>query len=136
LQFLQDVGIVVWVDWTLGGRDRIDQLLPGTVMMYRDGRFRYPEEGEYARRGEDTIFLNELYAGVPVASLVGHGYLYLYTYQGRNTFSKNHHFHLSTYSRTAADMRVKADRIREALSHYPIEKPVIVGGRDGPSFVL
>jgi hypothetical protein len=68
--------------------------------------------------------------------LVGHGYLYLYTYHGRNTFSKNHHFHLSTYSRTAADMRVEADRIREALSHYPIEKPVIVGGRDGPSFVL
>jgi glycosyltransferase involved in cell wall biosynthesis len=136
LQFLQDAGIVVWVDWTLGGRDRIDQLLPGTMMMYRDERFRYPEEGEYAMRGEDTLFLNELYAGVPVASLVGHGYLYLYTYHGRNTFSKDHHYHLSTYSRTAADMSVEADRIREALSHYPIEKPVIVGGRDGPSFVL
>jgi glycosyltransferase involved in cell wall biosynthesis len=136
LQYLQDAGIVVWVDWTLGGRERVDQLLPGTVMMHRDERFRYPEEGEYASRGEDTVFINALYGAVPVASLVGHGYLYLYTYHGRNTFSKEHHHHLSTYSRTAADMRGEADRIREALSHYPIEKPVIVGGRDGPSFVL
>jgi glycosyltransferase involved in cell wall biosynthesis len=136
LQFLQDAGIVVWVDWTLGGRERIDQLLPGTVMMHRDDRFRYPEEGQYASRGEDTMFLNALYTTVPVASLVGHGYLYLYTYHGRNTFSKEHHHHLSTYSRTAADMHVEASRIREALSHYPIDRPVIVGGRDGPSFVL
>ena len=79
---------------------------------------------------------NSLYASVPVASLVGHGYLYLYTYHGRNTFSKEHHHHLSTYSRTEAEMHVEADRIREALAHYPIEKPVIVGGRDGPSFVV
>ena len=136
LQFLQDAGLIVWVDWTLGGRERVDQLLPGTVMMHRDERFRYPEEGEYATRGEDTMFLNALYATVPVASLIGHGYLYLYTYHGRNTFSKEHHHHLSTYSRTAADMLGEVDRIREALSHYPIEKPVIVGGRDGPSFVL
>jgi glycosyltransferase involved in cell wall biosynthesis len=136
LQFLQDAGLVVWVDWTLGGRERVDQLLPGTVMMHRDERFRYPEEGEYATRGEDTMFLNALYANVPVASLIGHGYLYLYTYHGRNTFSKEHHHHLSTYSRTAADMLGEVDRIREALSHYPIEKPVIVSGRDGPSFVL
>jgi len=136
LQFLQDAGLVVWVDWTLGGRERVDQLLPGTVMMHRDERFRYPEEGQYASRGEDTMFLNSLYATVPVASLIGHGYLYLYTYHGRNTFSKEHHHHLSTYSRTAADMRIEAERIREALSHYPIERPVVVGGRDGPSFVL
>lgn len=136
LQFLQDDGVVVWVDWTLGGRQRVDQLLPGTVMMHRDDRFRYPETGEYASRGEDTMFLNDLYATVPVASLVGHGYLYLYTYHGRNTFSKEHHHHLSTYSRTAQDMRVESERICEALSHYPIEKPVMVGGRDGPSFVL
>jgi glycosyltransferase involved in cell wall biosynthesis len=136
LQFLQDAGIVVWVDWTLGGRERVEQLLPGTIMMHRDERFRYPEEGQYASRGEDTMLLNELYARVPVASLIGHGYLYLYTYHGRNTFSKEHHHHLSTYSRTAGDMRNEVDRIREALSHYPIEKPVVVGGRDGPSFVL
>jgi hypothetical protein len=98
--------------------------------------FYHPEEGEYSTRGEDTMFLNALYATVPVASLIGHGYLYLYTYHGRNTFSKEHHHHLSTYSRTAADMLGEVDRIREALSHYPIEKPVVVGGRDGPSFVL
>jgi hypothetical protein len=60
----------------------------------------------------------------------------LYTYHGRNTFSQEHHHHLSTYSRDAADVAAAASRIREALSHYPIEKPVTVGGRDGPAFVI
>lgn len=136
LQFLEDAGLVMWVDWTLGRGEGVDQLLPGTLMMHRDRRFRYPEVGPYASRGEDTMFLNQLYAVVPVASLVGYGYLYLYTYHGRNTFSKDHHHNLSTFSRTADAMLAEARQIREALSHYPIPRPVAVVGRDGPAFVV
>jgi glycosyltransferase involved in cell wall biosynthesis len=136
LQFLEDTRAVVWVDWTLGGRSRVDQLLPGTVMMFKDPQFRYPETGEYARRGEDTAFLCSIYETVPVAYLMGMGWLYLYTFHGRNTFSKEHHHRLSTFSRTSSEMRERAETIRRALALYPVAKPVVVSGRDGPAFVL
>jgi hypothetical protein len=136
LQFLDDRRTVVWVDWTLGGRSRVDQLLPGTVMMFKDDRFRYPESGEYARRGEDSAFLDSIYKTIPVASLIGMGHLYLYTFHGRNTFSKEHHHRLSTYSVTASEMKAREETIRCALMHYPIARPVVVAGRDGPAFAL
>jgi glycosyltransferase involved in cell wall biosynthesis len=136
LHYREDDSTVRWVDWTLGGTSVRDRMIPGTLMMFRDDRFRYPETGEAARRGEDSVLLDALCDTVEVSAAKDLGHLYLYTYHGRNTFSKEHHHHLSTYSRTAADMRGEVDRIREALSHYPIEKPVIVSGRDGPSFVL
>src|SRR5262249_10313121 len=93
-QFLDDDRALVWVDWTLGGKSGKDQLLPGTVVMFKDNRFRYPESGPFAQRGEDSALLYQIYDTVPVAAATGLGYLYLYNYHGRNTFDRDHHYRL------------------------------------------
>jgi glycosyltransferase involved in cell wall biosynthesis len=96
LQFLEDDRALVWVDWMLGGQPGRDQLAPGTVMMERDSRFRYPETGPFVRRGEDSAFLWSLYDQARVVPVRGQGHLYLYTYHGRTTFDRERHYRLST----------------------------------------
>ena len=136
LQYLDDNRALVWVDWTLGGRSGRDQLLPGTLMMAADRRFGYPETGPYAQRGEDSALLNSLVDRVPVASLRGEGHLYLYTYHGRNTFDREHHHRMGMFSRSVAELQVHRAVITEAMSHYPVPRPYLVVGRDGPAFWL
>ncbi len=136
LQFLEDDNALVWVDWTLGGRAGAGQLLPGTVMMRKDDRFRYPESGASATRGEDSALLDQLWDAVPVASLVGKGYLYLYTYHGRNTFDREHHHRMSLFGRPIADLVRDEEVIRKAMRHYPVPKPYLVVGSDGPAYLL
>ncbi len=137
LQFIEDQRVICWIDWTVDGTlTGTAQLAPGTVMMFRDGRFRYPEEGPNARQGEDSVFLESVYGAVPVAHLGGAGHLYLYQFHGRNTFPREHHYHMSSCRTTNAQLQENADRLREAVRHYPIARPCFVVGREGPAFAL
>lgn len=136
LQFLEDDRALVWVDWTLAGRSGRDQLLPGTIMMRNDDRFRYPEDGPFARRGEDTMFLYALCDEVPVVPLHGAGHLYLYTFHGRNTFDRQHHHGLARCSITAAELEGRRDVVLSAMRNYPVPRPYAVIGRDGPAFTV
>jgi glycosyltransferase involved in cell wall biosynthesis len=136
LQFLEDERALVWVDWTIAGRTGRDQLLPGTIMMFKDERFRYPEAGPFAYRGEDTMLLNDLCDEVPIVSLRGEGHLYLYTYHGRNTFDREHHHRLARSSLTARELEVRRQVILSAMRHYPVPRPYAVIGRDGPAFTV
>ncbi|MET0553825.1 MAG: glycosyltransferase [Vicinamibacteria bacterium] len=136
LQFLESERLMTWVDWTLGGREGREQLLPGTLMAYRDRRFRYPEEGAFARQGEDTMYLYALCDAVPVVPLRHQGHLYLYTYHGRNTFSKEHHHRLAQFGAPAAYLQDREAVIRQASAHYPVPRPFAVVGSDGPAFVV
>ena len=44
LQYLEQERLIFWIDWTMSGALTDEwQLFPGTVMMRRDERFRYPE---------------------------------------------------------------------------------------------
>ena len=136
LHLLEKDRALVWVDWTVGGKSGEGQLLPGTVMAFTDRRFRYPESGPYVSRGEDSVFLHELYRSVPVAPLSGMGHVYLYSYHGRNTFSKEHHYNLRRFSASRSRLNEKVETIRQALAYYPVPKPVTVLGSDGVAFVL
>lgn len=137
LQLIEDKRVVCWVDWTLGGTaEGSAQLVPGTLLMRRDSRFRYPEEGQYARMGEDSVLLESLCRSGNVAHLSGAGYLYLYTYHGRNTFSREHHYRLSGCRAPVAKINEHTEKIREALGHYPIARPCFVIGSDGPAFAV
>ena len=137
LHFIQEHRILCWIDWTLDGTfEGTAQLAPGTLMMLKDNRFRYPEDGPFARQGEDSILLESLYGSVNVAHLGGAGYLYLYQYHGDNTFSREHHYRLNSCRTSNAQLQQNADKIREAARHYPIPKPYFVVGREGPSFAL
>ena len=136
LQLLEADRALVWVDWTLGGRSGEGQLLPGTIMAFKDRRFRYPETGPYVHRGEDSVFLNDLYRNVPTVPLSGMGHIYLYTYHGGNTFSREHHYNLRVFSASRAELNEKVERIRQAIAYYPVPRPISVVGRDGVAFVL
>jgi len=117
LQLLEADRELVWVDWTLGGRSGEGQLLPGTIMAFRDRPFRYPETGPYVNRGEDSVFLDDLYRNVPIAPLSGMGHMYLYTYHGGNTFSKEHHYNLRVFSASRSELNEKIERIRQAIAY-------------------
>jgi glycosyltransferase involved in cell wall biosynthesis len=137
LQFIEEQRMLCWIDWTVDGTlEGTARLAPGTLLMHRDARFRYPEDGPFARQGEDSIFLETLYHSAPVAHLSGAGHLYLYQYHGRNTFSREHHYRMSSCRTSNAQLHENADRLREAARHYPIPRPCFVVGREGPAFAL
>jgi glycosyltransferase involved in cell wall biosynthesis len=133
LQYLEREHLAFWIDWTLGGRltDEL-QLFPGTVMLFRDRGFRYPEDGPYARRGEDSVLVSHLFRSGTVARLPGMGHLYLYRYHGANTFDEAHHRQITSCCAPNAAIEPFARRIRDALAYYPIPKPVDVCGAQGP----
>jgi glycosyltransferase involved in cell wall biosynthesis len=135
LQLLEKERMLFWIDWTMGGRITDGrQLFPGTVMMYKDDRFRYPETGPYARHGEDSVLIAQLYRNVAVTSLSGMGHLYLYDFHGRNTFSQEHHYRITSCSAPNDVIQAHADKIREAVRYYPIPKPVVTYGAGGAVF--
>ncbi|MEV6345685.1 glycosyltransferase family 2 protein [Actinoplanes sp. NPDC051851] len=124
-----------WIDWN---RPPVSDypVLPTTMLMTRDGRFRYPTTGRYEHRGEDWQLLLDLHAAVPVQHLAGRGHLYMYTYHGRNVFSEAHHGHMRIRSRPRAEILADADLIRSALAAYPPLGPLRVSGCDGPAFTV
>jgi hypothetical protein len=137
LHYMQEHRVLCWIDWTLDGAcEGAARLVPGTLMMLKDNRFRYPEEGPFARQGEDSVLLESLYHSVNVAPLSGAGHLWLYQYHGANTFSREHHYHMNSCRTSNAQLHENAEKIREAARHYPIPKPYFVVGREGPAFAL
>jgi hypothetical protein len=137
LHYIENERLLCWIDWTVGGTSKgLAQLAPETILMFRDKRFQYPEDGQYARQGEDAVFLEQVYKTVPVAHLEGAGHLYLYTYHGRNTFPRGHHYHIAKFRTSNAHLHQHADKLREATRHYPIAKPYFVVGREGLAFAL
>jgi glycosyltransferase involved in cell wall biosynthesis len=137
LHYMQEHRVLCWIDWTLDGAcEGAARLAPGTLMMLKDNRFRYPEEGPFARQGEDSVLLESLYHSVNVAPLSGAGHLWLYQYHGANTFSREHHYHMNSCRTSNAQLHENAEKIREAARHYPIPKPYFVVGREGPAFAL
>jgi glycosyltransferase involved in cell wall biosynthesis len=137
LQYIEQERLIFWIDWTMSGALTDEwQLFPGTVMMRRDERFRYPEAGPYSTRGEDSVMVDQLWHNVHVARVGGMGHLYLYHYHGRNTFSRDHHMHITSCAGTNERIEAMADKIREAVNYYPVPKPIPVLGASGPVFVV
>jgi len=137
LQFIEEQSTLCWVDWGLSETTvAAEQLLPGTVMMRRGLPVRYPEEGPYARQGEDSVVLNTLWRTTAVVPLRGSGHLYLYQFHGRNTFSRAHHYRLSGCRTGVAHLQENAGRIREAVTHFPIARPLFVLGWEGAAFAI
>jgi len=136
LQWIGEERVLCWVDWTLGGTQGTARLFPGTLMMFNDPRFRYPASGPNARQGEDSVLLEQIHAAVPVAELSGAGHLYLYHFHGRNTFPREHHLHLTSYRTSSSHLGANAEKLREAIAYYPLARPVVVVGREGPFFAV
>jgi glycosyltransferase involved in cell wall biosynthesis len=113
-----------WVDWCSGGQR--NSIIPGTMMMFKKKQIRYPESGAFAKAGEDTIFFNKINISMKIARLSNCGYLYVYTYHGKNTYQQQHHMRLikefGCLPHTAA---LECD-LRTAISYYSLETPYYV----------
>jgi glycosyltransferase involved in cell wall biosynthesis len=137
LQFLEEKKLLFWIDWTAGGRITDQRrFFPGSLLMFRDVPFRYPESGAWARRGEDSVLLEQLIRNVKIASLSGMAHLYLYQYHGANTFDREHHYNMSVCAAPVELLRAREEVIRKAVACYGLEEPVTVAGSNGPAFVI
>jgi glycosyltransferase involved in cell wall biosynthesis len=135
LHLFEADGVLHWLDMSVRPERQLP-LVPGTMVMRRDDRFRYPETGQYAHCGEDEQLAVDLFRHAKVAMMGDVGLLYLYTYHGDNTFSRQHHLRMRRYSLPSSSIRARAGEIRDALAQYPIAKPVAVHGREGPVFTV
>jgi glycosyltransferase involved in cell wall biosynthesis len=136
LQWIAEERTLSWIDWSWGGATGMAAMFPGSLMMVRDPRFRYPEDGPHARQGEDSVFLSQLYESIPIAKLDGAGYLYLYAYHGRNTFLREHHLRMANFRKPAPQIAGALPQLQEAFAHYDIPRPALMVAREGPLFAV
>ncbi len=136
LHLLEPDRNLYWIDWTRGAKpEPWFRLFPPTLMMFNDDRFRYVETGPDAHLGEDLAIAAQLCREVPVAMLDGMGWLYLYVFHGGNTCSRQHHYKIaSRRSISNESVETRSGEIRRAIQHYPIPRPVVVCGNNGPAF--
>lgn len=135
LHLFEPEGILHWLDMSVQPDRRIP-IVPGTMVMRRDSRFRYPEAGQYAHSGEDEQLAVDLYRQAKVDILGDLGWLYLYAYHGNNTFPLEHHVEMRHFSLPSSSIRARSDEIRDALAQYPIAKPIFVHGPEGALFTV
>jgi glycosyltransferase involved in cell wall biosynthesis len=139
LHLLEPDRQIYWTDWTRGTskNDQWLRLFPPTVMRIRDDRFRYAETGPLAQSGEDLELAADLCREIPVATLGGMGWLYLYVFHGRNTCSKEHHYAIPAHRSFPNEwIATHFEEIRRAVDQYPISRPVDVCGAGGSVFTL
>jgi hypothetical protein len=124
------------VDWArLGGHDPFWHIIPGTVMMHPDPRYRYPETGKDARLGEDTALLRAMWGQVPIARIAGVGHHYVYGFHGTNTWDAAHHRGILVRARPLSEMLQHRETIRATLAQLPLPRPIRVCGHEGVAFL-
>jgi glycosyltransferase involved in cell wall biosynthesis len=127
LQYFYEERELYWCHWKKNESQPLYQLIPGTIMLYKDKRFRYPEAGEHASSGEDSAFLLSIFETFPIAELEGMGHLYIYTYSGNNTFSEAHHRKaVEKYALPQQEVWQGEAGICEALDYHLLPSPVRV----------
>jgi glycosyltransferase involved in cell wall biosynthesis len=136
LQYFREERELLWVNWTNRTQNTRHHLLPGTMLMYKDTRFRYPETGPSSIRGEDDALIDQMYPVIKVVDLTGVGYLYVYNYHGKNTFPKRHHARLAIQSSSDLEfIRCHYTELTQALAYYRLPIPYAVRTADDTVFV-
>lgn len=127
LQYFWESRELFWVNWwqeRLGGYHR---LIPGTLMMFKDQRFKYPEDGSRAHAGEDSAFLESFYDKIKIAPLKDVGHLYVYTFHGSNTFDQSHHEKISLlYGMHSDEIWKREQLLKEVLPYYRLSVPISI----------
>ncbi len=137
LQFYADDLALYWLDWSLYAPHGADKaMLPGSMLVRRDARLRYPESGQDAHWGEDNAYRSQVFSQLRAVSLSGHGYLYVYRYHGRNIYGKEHHQILTRLAMEPDFIRSRQRELRRALAALPLPMPYVVRGRNGAPVFL
>jgi glycosyltransferase involved in cell wall biosynthesis len=114
LHFFAEAREMYWDDWHESSYPL--NFVPGTLLARRDALARYPE----APRGEDTaLVIAMLRAGRSFARVREQGYLYVYRFDGRNTFDHAHHAAISLYHRFRGARLVRLEgALRRHIAEY------------------
>lgn len=132
LQFYSDEFALYWLDWTFYAHRGLDKMmLPGSMLVRRDDRLRYPDSGTHARAGEDNAFRSQVFKHLHPVSLSGCGFLYVYRYHGRNIYGREHHQNLTELAMAPDFIRGRTRELRRALAALPLPLPYAVRGHGG-----
>lgn len=124
LQLFVNDKILYWCDWTKC-KDPFDSMIPGTLLARKNSLPYYKPE---MKNAEDAILRGELIAaGASITTLSGKGYLYIYTFHGKNTFGLIHHDSITTWAGlNVNELRERASVIEYALGDYLLDTPVSI----------
>jgi glycosyltransferase involved in cell wall biosynthesis len=137
LHLFRDTGDLFWTDWRFcNGQDvpgALSRIIPGSVLCLRDAA-RYPEEGCFAQRGEDSVFASYLLRSGAIGIEAPPG-CYLRTYHGRNTWDRLHHRAIAV-RRSLPKEVIEAHRVHleRAISYFEIPSPVRMMAGDSVIF--
>jgi glycosyltransferase involved in cell wall biosynthesis len=103
-----------WDDWSLETYPL--NLIQGTLLGRKSKIGRYPALG----RGEDTrVVLDLLRRGCKCSRIAGHGYLYVYIFDGNNAWDHAHHAAISAAKRyDASRLLAHQGELRARLAEY------------------
>ncbi|MGH8712946.1 MAG: glycosyltransferase family 2 protein [Casimicrobiaceae bacterium] len=107
-------GTMFWDDWNLEVHPL--NLVQGTLLGRRAALGRYPP----LARGEDTpLVLDLLRRGCRITRLREHGFLYVYVFDGRNAWDREHHAAISAWKRfRGARLLAFEPTLRARLAEY------------------
>jgi len=116
LHLFTDAREMYWDDWSAEPYPL--DFVPGTLLARREALARYPDQP----RGEDTgLVIAMLRQGRTFARVREQGYLYIYVFDGRNSFDHAHHAAISLYHRFrgARLLRLEAPLRRHVTEYDP-----------------
>lgn len=133
LQFFEQQQELFWIDWTFQDLlKKQEQMLPGSMMIFRDDRFHYPEAGPTSVKAEDNAFMDGFYGKIKVATLSNHGFLYIYRFHQRNIHSQMHHERVTAFGSREREYILGQQRpLLQALDYYKLPKPYFFKERNG-----
>jgi glycosyltransferase involved in cell wall biosynthesis len=135
LQFFADRRELYWSDWNRISSNSCDQLIPGTLLAFKDDLPRYESN---LRVYEDSALCQEIVKQrLPIARVHGLGYLFIYIYHGKNAYDRSHHLSIARRcGLSVQELRERADLLTNYLGAYPLKPPVTICGASGKTAIL
>ncbi len=133
LQFFEKKQELFWVDWSYQDiLQKNEQNFHTSMMIKRDDRFHYPEEGPHSIKGEDSAFMNKIFNRIKIAQLPNHGFLYLYRFHKRNMLPYEHHLQVAGFgAREREYIERRQENLWKALEYYRLPMPFFIKERNG-----
>lgn len=121
LHLFEDTNQLYWDDWNVEIPPM--NLIQGTLMGNKQLLGRYPA----LARGEDTpVVRNLVQCGYKIAALGGMGWLYIYTYSGKNVWGREHHAAISAWKHLHGKRLIeKIGMLDTRLKEYPADFRVV-----------
>ncbi len=134
LQFITASRRLYWLNWHATEA----RAHPGTLLCRRSAQPRYPETGDTAERGEDSIVCLELQKTSGFATLGGRPHLYVYVTHDVNKYPRVHHEMLAEQLAISKGLLLRRESaLREGLEPLDFGPgEVTVQGNNGTAFVL